>query len=118
MTQASGFGFWLITPRKVAVEANFKHNRNSLVKPRRMIYFCLAKFKVKVDPEVRVRSHPLRSWIELWGQIAYQSIRKLSASTLVPFSALYLTLIASYQRTMLMTQKLTPVTSSQKCMQK
>ena len=33
--------------------------------------------------------NPLRSWIELGGQFAYQSVEKLKAITMVPFYALY-----------------------------
>ena len=37
--------------------------------------FCLIKAKVKDDTELSVRSNAFRSWIELGGQVAYQSIR-------------------------------------------
>ena len=48
-------------------------------------YFFLVKVKVKVRPEVKIRSHLLRSWIEIRGQIAYQSTRELRIITIVPF---------------------------------
>ena len=57
--------------------------------------FCLVKVKIKVDPEVKVRSHHLR----------YQSIWELGASTMVPFSTLYLNSIGSHWRKTLLTQK-------------
>ena len=77
MTQRSGFGSWLITSPKSDIEPHFKHYRNPVTKPvtkpRRMIYFCLANAKVKVDHEVKVRSQPLRSRFEIGVQVAYQS---------------------------------------------
>ena len=97
MNPKVGVGVWLITSPEVAVEPNFKHHHIHLVKPHRKIHVLnLAKVNVKVNPEVKVRSQPLRSRIELRGQVAYQSIRELSASTMVPFATLYLNLIGSY----------------------
>ena len=46
----------------------------------------MVKVRVKVDPEVKVRSYPLRSWTEPRGQVAYQSIWELSTITMVLFS--------------------------------
>ena len=48
---------------------------------------------------------PIRSFIELEGQVAYQSIWALIASIMVPFRTLYLNLLGIYWRKTLMTQK-------------
>ena len=53
--------------------------------------FCFVKVKVKVDPEVKVRSHPLSHGLSC-------------ASTLMPFTTSYLHLIRIYCRKTLMTQ--------------
>ena len=88
MTQMSRFVFLFITPPKVVVEPNLKHHHIFHAASNDLFY--LVKVKVKVDPEVKVRSHPLRSWIKLGNQVAYQSIWELSASTAVPSPTLHI----------------------------
>ena len=68
-------------------------------------HFCFVKVILRVDPDVMVRWKPLRAWIKLGDQTAYQSISELSAITMVPFSTLYLNLIRSYRRNTLIIQK-------------
>ena len=59
-----GLGFWLITPSKIVVEPKVKHHRNPFINPR-WYTFCSVKVKFQVDPEIKVRSHALRTWIAL-----------------------------------------------------
>ena len=65
----------------MATEPKFNHHRNPHQTASNGIHFFSVKVKVKIDPEVKVRSKSLRSWIELGGQVAYQAIRELSDST-------------------------------------
>ena len=84
--------FFAHNSAKSGRRTKLKHLLNPLIKPRRMIriLFCFVNAKVKVDPEVKVRSHPFKSWIELRGSRLklHVSIREISAITLVPFSTL------------------------------
>ena len=59
-----------------------------------MLYYLMIKVEVKVDPEVKVRSHPLRSSIELEGQVA--SIDRFGSSDGAFFLTIYINLIGSY----------------------
>ena len=61
MTRRSEFGFWLITPLKVAIKSKFKHHLISQIKLHRIIYFT------------EITSYSLRSWIELVSEVAYIS---------------------------------------------
>ena len=47
---------------KCVPEPKFRYHRNSLVKPRRMKYFCLVKVK---SPRGQGQVKPLRSWLTL-----------------------------------------------------
>ena len=75
---------------------------------------------MKTDHEIKFRSNPIRSWVELGRSSCIPVDFDLIAITMMPFATLYLNLIRNYSGKTLMTQKdpfdvICDVTQSTKC---